>query len=124
MTAGASKVHKTITTLKKGTKVQILRDSFSVFYFRILYKDYTAYVPVGSLRVTQTDNPGWENARTAKIKYNNTKVKSAPNTNSRTLFPIAGNTKVIVLTKNNAWARILYEGKCGYLPLTALKYMN
>jgi len=122
---GASSKHRTIAMLKKGTKVNILRDSFSSTYFRILYGGYTAYIPVSQLRITEADNPGWTTARMAKVQVEMAEVKVKNSVKSKTAFVLYQEEQVFVLAKDGAWARIMSTtGAVGYISLTNLKDMT
>lgn len=119
---GPSYKHRTIATLKKGTKVNILRDSFSAAYFRILYNGYTAYIPVGQLKITGQNNPGWTNARTAKVQASIVEVKIKNSAKSAVAFILNQDDTVFILAKDYSWARIMSStGALGYIPLVNLK---
>lgn len=119
---GPSAKHKTIATLKKGTKVNILRDSYSASYFRILYGGYTAYIPVGQLKITKPNNAGWINARMAKVQTATAEVKVKMSAKSAVAFILNQDDTVFVLAKDGTWARIMSgTGAVGYIPMANLK---
>lgn len=119
---GASSVHRTIATLSKGTKVNILKDSYSATYYRILFGGYTAYVPVSQLSVTKANNPGWTTARTAKVQTTTAEVKVKNRAKSPVAFVLKQEDTVFVLAKDGVWARIMAaSGAIGYIAVTDLK---
>jgi hypothetical protein len=120
---GVSKKHGSVGTLKKGQKVHILRDGYSATYYRILFKDFTAYVPVSAVRVRGSDNKNFAEARTAVVKTTTACLKSKY-TGGKTLVTLKKGAKVIVLAMDTKRARVIGASKVGYLPLSALKMVK
>jgi N-acetylmuramoyl-L-alanine amidase len=87
------------------------RDQFSAFVARALNKDFR--LPVNSPAIA-----------TGKVTAATLNVRSAGNANASVIGQLVRGTVVNVLEINGYWAKILYNGKTGYVHKSYLKLKN
>ena len=122
MRSGPSTSSKTITTLKKGTKVDVLESKNG--WDKIKYGSKTGYASNKYLKAV----PKKPTTPTTPVKViakkqttANLNMRSGPSTSSKTITTLKKGTKVDVLESKNGWDKIKYGSKTGYASNKYLK---
>ena len=127
MRSSASTKGKILTTLPKGTKVDVLNKESNGWY-KIQYNGKTGYVSGSYLNVTtQTTNQSSSNTSSQNTTMTGTvnttvlNVRSGAGTNYSKIGSLKKGAKVpIVELLSNGWAKIIYNGNNAYVSSTYL----
>ena len=120
MRSKSSTKGKVLATLKKGTKVEVIKKESNGWY-KIKYKTKTGYVSGKYLKVTTTTSSTSTKTQTGTTTAS-TKMRSSSSTKGKVLETLKKGTKVEVIKKeSNGWYKIKYKTKTGYISGKYLK---
>ena len=116
MRSGAGTSYRVITTLNKGTKVDVISESNG--WSKIKYDGRLGYV-----YSTYLDNikPSYTNTTTKIVNTDSLNVRSGPSTSNTIVGKLSKGTKVSVISESNGWSKILYNNKECYV---SSRYLN
>ena len=110
MRSGASTSYRVITTLNKGTKVEVISESNG--WSKIKYDGRLGYVY--SIYLDDI-KPSYTNTTTKTVNTNSLNVRSGPSTSNSIVGKLSKGTKVSVISESNGWSKILYNNKECYV---------
>ena len=110
MRSGAGTSYRVITTLNKGTKVEVISESSG--WSKIKYDGRLGYVY--SIYLDDI-KPSYTNTTTKTVNTNSLNVRSGPSTSNSVVGKLSKGTKVSVISENNGWSKILYNNKECYV---------
>ncbi len=110
MRSGASTSYRVITTLNKGTKVEVISESNG--WSKIKYDGRLGYVY--SIYLDDI-KPSYTNTTTKTVNTNSLNVRSGPSTSNSIVGKLSKGTKVSVISDSNGWSKILYNNKECYV---------
>ncbi|WP_455539215.1 SH3 domain-containing protein [Terrisporobacter sp.] len=117
---------KVITTLKKGTKVEVLK-KMSNGWYKVKHSGKTGYVSgvyltVKDETVSKTDTTIGVDKNKVGTTKENLRMRSTNSTKGKIITTLKKGTKVEVLKKmSNGWYKVKHSGKTGYVSGTYLK---
>ena len=117
MRSSSSTKGKVLATLKKGTKVEIVKKESNGWY-KVKYKTKTGYVNGKYLKITTTSN----SSTPTKIMQTTAglNVRSGAGTKHKILGTLKKGQKITVLSTSNGWAKIKYGSGYGYVSASYL----
>ena len=120
--SGPSTNHSILGKLNKGVKVPVISENSG--WSKITYNGKDAYVSsqylssVGANSDSSSSNKPSDTESNKKTKVVNTSslnVRSGPGTNYSKIGTLTKGTKVSVISENNGWSKITYNGKDAYV---------
>ncbi|MEG0050857.1 MAG: SH3 domain-containing protein [Terrisporobacter sp.] len=117
MRKSASTSSSIITTIAKGSKIEIIEKTSSSWY-KVKYSGKTGYV--SSEYVNLNSNSNDNNTPSTSAKYgvttDNLNMRESDSTSSSIITTIKKGTKVEIIEKtSSSWYKIKYSGKTGYV---------
>ncbi|MCI1882611.1 MAG: SH3 domain-containing protein [Sporolactobacillus sp.] len=114
---GASTAHKILTTLKKGSKVDVVGTSGS--WLKIKYNGGTAYVSGEYVKKSGSSSTG-SSSSSLKVQYtgtttDNLNVRNGASTTHKILTTLKKGSKVEVVGTSGSWLKIKYNGGTAYV---------
>ena len=119
MRSGAGTSYRVITTLKKGSVVEVISESNG--WSKIKYDGRIGYVYDEYL---EDIKPSYSNTTTKVVNTDSLNVRSGPSTSYKILGKINKGIKVQVISEENGWSKILYNNKEAYVSSRYLDSSN
>ncbi|WP_346045920.1 SH3 domain-containing protein, partial [Paraclostridium tenue] len=131
MRSGASTSYRVIAKLSKGSIVELLSENNG--WSKIKYDGRLGYVSSEFLsnidnnipdKKPETPSEALPDTVITKIKVvtaTSLNVRSGPSTSNALIGSLRNNEKVEVISENNGWAKIKYNGRLGYVSSVYLK---
>ncbi len=119
MRSGAGTSYRVITTLKKGSVVEVISESNG--WSKIKYDGRIGYVYDEYL---EDIKPSYSNTTTKVVNTDLLNVRSGPSTSYKILGKINKGIKVQVISEENGWSKILYNNKEAYVSSRYLDSSN
>lgn len=128
---GPSTKQAIITTIKKGSTVEVLEVSGD--WSKIKYGNKTGYSSRQYLKDlnTSTSNPGGGNSgstststKKMEVTATNLNVRSTPSTSGKILGKLSKGTRIDVMESSNGWSKFKYGSSIGYCSNDYLKAVN
>ncbi len=107
---GAGTSYRIIATLSKGTKVEVISESSG--WTKVKYDGRLGYIASNYLEDIKINS---NTSVTKEVSTDSLNVRSGPNTSYSVLGKLKKGTKVSVISENNGWSKINYNGKEAYV---------
>ncbi len=117
---GPSTSYSSLGKLNKGYKVEYIGTSGS--WVNVKYNGKVGYVHNDYVSSSNISNDNTDNSikLTKVVTASSLNFRSAPSTSASKLGSISKGTEVGVISENNGWAKISYNGKIGYVSASYL----
>ncbi len=116
MRSGAGTSYRVITTLNKGTVVDVVSESNG--WTKVKYDGRLGYV---SSKYLEAIKPESSNKTTKEVNIDSLNVRNGSNTSYGVVGKLKKGEKVSVLSESNGWSKISYNGKEAY---TSSRYLK
>ncbi len=107
---GAGTSYRIIATLPKGTKVEVISESSG--WTKVKYDGRLGYIASNYLEDIKINS---NTPVTKEVSTDSLNVRSGPSTSYSVLEKLKKGTKVSVISENNGWSKINYNGKEAYV---------
>lgn len=119
MRSGAGTSYRVMTTLNKGTVVDVLSESNG--WTKVKYDGRLGYI---SREYLEAIKPEGSNKITKEVNIDSLNVRNGPNTSYGVVGKLKKCEKISVLSENNGWSKISYNGKEAYTSSRYLKEVS